>query len=81
MNVKYNHMQCVELFTFFQGWIRHMRKQKHVNFIQLNDGTGKPAAQIVTSPEICSKYLKNFLFLNIVIQDNRFIEYYIRGLN
>lgn len=59
---------CVELFTFFQGWIRHMRKQKHVNFIQLSDGTGKPAAQIVTSPEICSKYLKNFLFLNIVIQ-------------
>ncbi|XP_052672674.1 probable asparagine--tRNA ligase, mitochondrial [Crassostrea angulata] len=38
-----------------KGWIRHMRKQKHVNFIQLNDGTGKPAAQIVTSPEICSK--------------------------
>lgn len=67
-------MQCVELLVFLQGWVRHMRKQKHVNFIQLNDGSGKPATQIVTSPEICSKYLKNFLFFNIIIKKYQIIH-------
>ncbi|XP_078323918.1 asparaginyl-tRNA synthetase-like isoform X1 [Crassostrea virginica] len=40
--------------TVLKGWVRHIRKQKHIAFIHLNDGSQKPAPQIVAPTELCS---------------------------
>ncbi|XP_061185236.1 probable asparagine--tRNA ligase, mitochondrial isoform X1 [Saccostrea echinata] len=43
--------------SILKGWVRHIRKQKHVTFIHVNDGTQLSTTQIVTEPRLCPSEL------------------------
>ena len=39
-----------------QGWVRTVRKQKHVSFLHLNDGTTQHGVQVTMSPDIMAEF-------------------------
>ncbi|XP_062580949.1 probable asparagine--tRNA ligase, mitochondrial [Saccostrea cucullata] len=43
--------------SVLKGWVRHIRKQKHVTFIHVNEGTQLSTTQIVADPRLCPSEL------------------------
>lgn len=46
---------CIDARISISGWVKTIRKQKRVTFIEINDGSSPANLQIVTEPTIADK--------------------------